>query len=160
MDYEGLQLDTRAKDSTEKHLNPLKAPQGLRDPDDSDNEDDFPRYVSEKQAAVDTPAAVSCPTTSTTSTTAELRGNPIPVLPDDIAGSNPESKVRRTCGMRHRHFWIVFGIVCAIIISAAVIGGAVGGTRHSSSASSKNSSGTSKNGTKVEEPGANNGPLQ
>lgn len=121
-DYEGLQLDTRAKDSTKKHLDHSEAPQGLRDPDDSDHEDE---YLSEKQATIYMPDGSP---NSTTSTTAVIRGNSVPVLADESASSSSEPKVRRTFGLRRRPFGIILGVIIAVIIAAAAIGGAVGGT--------------------------------
>ena len=40
---------------------------------------------------------------------------------------------RRICGMRRKVFWILFGVILAIITTAAIIGGAVGGTRKQTS---------------------------
>lgn len=150
VEYEGLQLDTRAKDSREKHLDPLSVPRRLRGQDDSDNEDDI---LGEKQAVVDiSPTSPSSPS----STGSVDRGTPVPILPDKSAGWPPAPKVRRICGVRRRNFWIIFGVVLAIVVAAAVIGGAVGGTRHSSSSGSSNnpaahtnSNGTNSTGTNL-----------
>ncbi|MCJ1266135.1 hypothetical protein MMC22_006017 [Lobaria immixta] len=149
VEYEGLQLDTRAKDSREKHLDPLSAPRRLRGQDDSDNEDDI---LCEKQAVVDiSPTSPSSPS----STGSVDRGTPVPILPDKSAGWPPAPKVRRICGVRRRNFWIIFGVILAIVVAAAVIGGVVGGTRHSSSSGSPNSTVEHKNPTRTNSTGTN-----
>ena len=52
-----------------------------------------------------------------------------PAMIDEVV-MDSKAKERPICGMRRRTFWILLGVVFAIVIIAAIIGGAVGGTRN------------------------------
>lgn len=130
-DYEGLQVDTRAEDSTDKHLDPQKGPHGLGDWGDLDDDD---AYLNEKQiATVDHNEKDEESPISPGATLVADPESPHPKTIDDVVaiepGSPPEPKVRRICGMRRRNFWIVFGVILAVVIAASIIGGVAGGTR-------------------------------
>ncbi len=117
----------------EKQIDPSRGLHGQQDQDDSEREGN---YFSEKQAVVNRPEA-SSNSTSSTGTAVVDRGTSIAVLPVESSESVPMPKVRRTCGVRRRNFWVICSVVLTVVIAAAVIGGAVGGTRpHSSSSSS------------------------
>ena len=130
-DYEGLQVDTRAKDSTDKHLDTQYGPQGLRSWETLDDKHD---YLHEKQIAlVDETLKGDHSPTSPGATLVEDAETPRPKTIDDgisvEPGSPPAPNVRKICGMRRRNFWIAFGAVLVIVVVAAIVGGLVGGKR-------------------------------
>ncbi|KAL8852779.1 MAG: hypothetical protein Q9221_002409 [Calogaya cf. arnoldii] len=126
--YEGLELDTRAGDGAEKHLDHTKPlPDLKRWQDEEENK----RYLNEKQFIDAHEVPQSSPTTDTSMGALSPRGPP-PKGFNHPVGSPPEPRTRRICGLRRGLFWLMFGIVLALIIVAAVVGGVVGGTRQSS----------------------------
>ncbi|KAL8948953.1 MAG: hypothetical protein Q9222_004905, partial [Ikaeria aurantiellina] len=129
-DYEGLELDTRAGDGTDKHLDHSKPLPDLRR---WQEEEENRRYLNEKQMI----QAHEMPQASPTSPSS-AGGVLSPQMSqhktlNDSMGSPPEPRTRRICGLRRGLFWLMFGVVLALVIVAAVVGGVVGGTRHSSS---------------------------
>lgn len=138
LDYEGLELDTRAGDGADKHLDHTKPLPDLRKwQQDEDNN----RYLNEKQMIQAHEVPQASPTSPQSSMgvlsphDAKAKGLASPM------GSPPEPRARRICGLRRGVFWLLFGIVLAVIIVAAVVGGVVGGTRHSSNSGDKSASG-------------------
>ncbi|MCJ1430016.1 hypothetical protein MMC29_007931 [Sticta canariensis] len=131
VDFEGLQIDTRAKDVTEKCLDPLTVHRGWRDRD-LKNED----HLSGKQATAET--FLTSPTSSSSTTTGFERGLRAPIRADEPAGPPPTPKARRICGTHRRNFWVIFGILLAIVVIAAVIGGAVAGSQSPGTSGSPN----------------------
>lgn len=130
-DCDGLQVDTRARDNTEKHLE--RGAHFLRNNVESDDE---ANYLYEKEtAAFERPQASP---QSPSSTTVLNRGTSSVKATDVVAGLPPEPKFRKIGGVRRRHFWIGFGIALAMVIAAAVAGGVIGATRHSSSSTLSN----------------------
>lgn len=130
-DYEGLQVDTRAEDSTDKHLDPEKSPHGRRDWGDLDDDD---AYLNEKQiATVDQNEKDEESPISPGATLVADPESPHPKTIDDTiaiaSGVPPMPKVRRICGMRRRYFWIAFGAVLIAVIVASIVGGVVGGRK-------------------------------
>ena len=113
-DYEGLQLDTRAVDNTDKNLNPF---QGYGD------EKAYLSQSTEARGRQRSPKS-----TATTTDGAGSAGTEDSIVP-------PEPKKRR-CGVRRRTFCILFGVILAITIAAAIVGGVVGGRRHPSATKS------------------------
>ncbi|KAL8823545.1 MAG: hypothetical protein Q9191_005757 [Dirinaria sp. TL-2023a] len=144
-DYEGLQVDTRAQDSTDKHLDPLKAaPKPKRQRQSNDDV-----YFHEKEIRVDerphdSPTSMDSPMDSTltsamagTTMVPETPGTPAKLKTmDDELPLPPEPKPQRICGMRKRIFWILFVILLVLIVAAALLGGILGGMKRSSSPSS------------------------
>ncbi|KAL8710458.1 MAG: hypothetical protein Q9220_004890 [cf. Caloplaca sp. 1 TL-2023] len=132
-EYEGLELDTRAGDGTDKHLDHSKPLPDLRKwQEDEENR----RYLNEKQMI----QAHEVPQASPTSPSS-AGGVLSPQMSqhktlNESMGSPPEPRTRRICGLRRGLFWLMFGVVLALVIVAAVVGGVVGGTRHSSSGGS------------------------
>lgn len=132
MDYEGLEVDTRAGDGLDKHLDPSKPLPDLRK---WQEEEENKCYLNEKQMIQAHEVPQSTPTSPDSSmgvlspqaTEQKEFGDPM--------GSPPEPRTRRICGLRRGTFWLIFGIVFAIVIVVAVVGGVVGGTRRASSAS-------------------------
>lgn len=147
-DDEGLQVDTRATDNIEKHLDPLQNHQ-LKRPRESNE-----IYLTEKEIRVDDDGSES-PTsmdstmdsamdsTMTGTMTSAMGGTTIvsetPMTPakskmmDDEIPLPPEPSPRRICGLRRRTFSILFMALLAVIIAAAIVGGVVGAMDHSSS---------------------------
>ena len=130
-DYEGLQVDTRAKDSTDKHLDPQKGPQLKRDWSDVD---DGEAYLNEKQiASVGQIERGGQSPISPGNTLVADPETPYPKTMDsDVAirsGSPPEPRVWKICGLRRRNFWILFGTILAVIIVVSIIGGVLGGRK-------------------------------
>lgn len=130
LEYEGLEVDTRAGDGLDKHLDHTKPLPDLRK---WQEEEDDRHYLNEKQMIQSYEVPSSTPNSP---------GSSIGVLSPHgtdqkgfgaLHGSPPEPRARRICGLRRGIFWLLFGIVLAVVIVAAVVGGVVGGTRHSSS---------------------------
>ena len=130
-DYEGLQVDTRAKDSTDKHLDPQKGPQAKRD---SGKLDDDGAYLDEKQiASVSECERGGQSPISPGATLVADPETPYPKTMDSVvavgSGSPPKPRVWKICGLRRRNFWILFGAILALIIVASIIGGVLGGRK-------------------------------
>lgn len=149
LDYEGLELDTRAGDGADKHLDHTKPLPDLRK---WQEEEDNDRYLNEKQMIQAHEVPQASPT-SPQSSMGVLSPHDVQTkgLPDPM-GSPPEPRARRICGLRRGVFWLLFGIVLAVVIVAAVVGGVVGGTRHSSN--------SGDNSTSKSKPAAVNVPAQ
>ena len=134
-DYEGLQLDTRAKDETEKTLSPIR-------------DNDSPQSPQEHQFDYNDEKAIIAQREFE-----EARRNGVPMMvhqtsnppsPIDNARESegleavvpaPKPRVQRICGLRQRHFWISFCSILAIVVVAAVIGGIAAKTRRGSPSS-------------------------
>lgn len=112
-DYEGLQLDTRAVDNTDKTLNPFQG-------------------YSDEKAYLSQTTEIRGPPRSNNSTATTSDGVGSAGTGDSSESSKPK---KRICGLRRPSFWILFSVLLAIIIVAAIVGGLVGG-RHSSAANS------------------------
>ncbi len=129
-------MDTRATDSTDKHLDLEKGPQGLRDFDDLDNGDAYldEKQIAEKQIATvhESESSEQTPISPGATLVADPE-SPHPKTIDEVVavgpGSPPEPKVRKICGMRRRNFWVAFGVILATVIAASIIGGVVGGRK-------------------------------
>ncbi|MCJ1226336.1 hypothetical protein MMC12_002986 [Toensbergia leucococca] len=119
-DYEGLQLDTRAKENWEKTL----------DVKDAKAFAGYHHYIDEK-ALPEEKEAIGGPEFLTTPTTIASATDAIKAATIDERGS--ETKIKRIYGVRRKTFWIIFGLALTIVILTAIVGGAVGATRHSSS---------------------------
>ncbi|KAI4231809.1 MAG: hypothetical protein L6R40_007613 [Gallowayella cf. fulva] len=128
-DYEGLELDTRAGDGADKHLDHSKP---LPDLKKWQEEEDNKRYLNEKQMIQTHEVPSSSPTSQHSAMGALSPQSPYPKGLNHPMGSPPEPKTRSICGLRRGLFWLMFSIVLALVIVAAVVGGVVGGTRHSS----------------------------
>ncbi|SLM37184.1 hypothetical protein LPUS_06915 [Lasallia pustulata] len=113
-DYEGLQLDTRAVDNTDKTLNPFQG-------------------YSDEKAYLSQTTAIRGPPRSNNSAATTTDGVVSAVTDDSIASPEPK---KRICGLRRQTFWILLSVILAIAVVAAIVGGLVGGLRHSSAAKS------------------------
>ncbi|KAL8674315.1 MAG: hypothetical protein Q9168_001308 [Polycauliona sp. 1 TL-2023] len=153
--YDGLELDTRAGDGAEKHLDHTKP---LPDLKRWQLEEDNKRYMNEKQMIDLHEVPQTSPTTDTSTSMGALspRGPPKKDFGHPM-GSAPEPRTRRICGLRRGLFWLMFGIVLALVIVAAVVGGVVGGTRHSSTSKPSPSPDA---GSTPATPGAGNVPAE
>jgi len=135
--YEGLQVDTRAKDNKDPFLDENK-PQGFLD----DDFDGHYKYMDEKQAHLSreriidprSPVFLQSPGSHGTN----FAVSPLPPTPqfktiDNVfraADIPPAPRERRICGLKRKHFWEIFGLVLALVIAAAVVGGVVGGLQY------------------------------
>ena len=152
-DYEGLQLDTRARDP-EKHLDQTK-PQAMLDYDFGNHMN----YINEKQAhggptVREDPSSPdsACETgngfcmtgygpTISPSTPGMSKGGfeTFDIQSAFPAGPEAGSQKRRIFGLRRRYFWMLAGFTLTILIAAAVVGGIIGGmqarNKHTSQAS-------------------------
>lgn len=122
-------MDTRIKDNQDPHLDILDG--------DLDSKGNF---LIEKQAHAGTIVRASPASPDPT-----LDGivSPItPIVPNTIdavfskgpattPSADPESEREpvesRACGLRRHHFWELFGLILAIVLTAAIVGGVVGG---------------------------------
>ncbi|KAL8691677.1 MAG: hypothetical protein Q9218_003152 [Villophora microphyllina] len=128
--HEGLELDTRAGDGSDKHLDHSKP---LPDLKKWQEEEENSRYLNEKQMIQAHEVPQSSPTSAESSMGMMSPQTPQRKMMDDPMGSPPEPRTRRICGLRRGIFWLLFALVLALVIVAAVVGGVVGGTRHSQS---------------------------
>ena len=152
-DYEGLQLDTRARDESAKdHTNPheLESPQS---PDNyhldySDEKAMIARREAEEASKAGMAAAVQEAPSPMTSNGDRYSSAGLEAVIDEP----PRPRVQRICGLRQIHFWISFCLILAIIVIVAIIGAVVARSKHTSSSttpplpsgtSSANSSGQS-----------------
>ena len=136
-DYEGLQVDTRARENQEKHLDDSK-PQGFLD-DDFDNSGN---YLNEKEshgAVIDeisptspdsTLGAGYSPISPLGDTKDRLKKDfPSKGIEETIGSPPPVPPERKICGLKRKWFWELFALVLALLIVAAVVGGVVGGLK-------------------------------
>ena len=156
-DYGGLEVDTRAADNTDKHLDPYRVPKPKRPSEDNDiylHEKEI--HVEERESGQDSPSSTGSPIDGGTMGGATMvpetpctpgkpcthegnTGRPCLYSYDSdvkekplemvVQVSPPEPKPRKICGMRRRNFWILFAVVLGIIVIAAIVGGAIAGTR-------------------------------
>ncbi|KAL6720993.1 hypothetical protein ACLMJK_000093 [Lecanora helva] len=139
-DYEGLQVDTRARENQEKHLDESK-PQGFLD-DDFDNSGN---YLSEKESH-----GAMFKETRPTSPESNFGHAFSPVSPEDqikdmkfppkdvektMESPTPVPPEPKVCGIKRRRFWLLFALSLSLLLSAAIIAGVVGGleARHGNS---------------------------
>ncbi|MCJ1411688.1 hypothetical protein MMC19_005780 [Ptychographa xylographoides] len=129
-DYEGLQLDTRARDQTEKDLD---TPQELNSPVSPEQYqnfwDDEKNLIAAREAREAQRAAPSQYTPVSAGSTKTL------VPPDMVSqdGTPAERKPQRICGLRRGLFWTFLILILAIIVIAAIVGGLLAARRNSSS---------------------------
>ncbi|KAL8700798.1 MAG: hypothetical protein Q9201_005255 [Fulgogasparrea decipioides] len=150
LSHEGLELDTRAGDGHDKHLDHSKPLPDLRK---WQEEEENKRYLNEKQMIQAHEVPQSSPTSPESSMGVLSPQEPQPKVFNDPMGSPPAPRTRRICGLRRGMFWLMFGIVLALVIVAAVVGGVVGGTKRSSNSNA--GQGSSNNA-----PAAGNIPAQ
>ncbi|CAD6575147.1 MAG: hypothetical protein ASARMPRED_007112 [Alectoria sarmentosa] len=154
VDYEGLQLDTRAQDNRDPFLDQSR-PQGLS----GDDLNDHGFHLNEKQAHAGIPVGM------TMGVPMSPEGTLSPISPtglketDDSLGSPPPPE-KRICGLRQKHFWELLGLVLAIILAATIIGGVVGGLQSRSSSSGQPASNETTNNTTNNANNTTSSPLQ
>lgn len=122
MDYEGLQLDTRARDNRDPQLD-LSKPQGLL----NDNYNPYGCYPNDENQAhagipVGVPMGIPASSEGTLSPMSPMGPKE---LDEGLNSSRPQEK--RICGLRQKHFWELLGLIVAIVLAAAIVGGVVGG---------------------------------
>ena len=121
-DYEGLQLDTRARDQTEKDLDTSQEATSQFSPDQYHSVWDDKKLLWAREAGEvrdtrsptsDVPAPVSGIST---------RAPTFPTINND---SEPLStrKPQRICGLRPIWFWILLTTILASMVIAAILGG-------------------------------------
>ncbi|KAL8640301.1 MAG: hypothetical protein Q9228_002766 [Teloschistes exilis] len=148
--HEGLELDTRAGDGYEKHLDHSKPLPDLRKWHQEEEND---RYLNEKQMIQAHEVPQSSPTSPESSMGMMSPQTPQVKMMDDSIGSPPAPRTRRICGLRRSIFWMLFAIVSALVIVAAVVGGVLGGIRRGQS---NNGAG---GGTSSSPPATGNAPV-
>ncbi len=130
-DYEGLQIDTRARENIDKHLDSSKA-QGLLDDDFDPREN----YLNEKQTRVHQSSlskkgltrweSLASPDTAYTDCFSPTTSGLGKAGLDSESKIAPKAPQRRICGLKRRHFWELLGLILAFAAAGAVIGGVVG----------------------------------
>ena len=121
MEYEGLQLDTRARDNRDPQLDQSKT-QGLLD----GRFNLHGCYPNEIQAHAGIPVGVPMGIpTSPEETLSPMSPMGLKELNEGLNSPRPQEK--RVCGMRQKHFWELLGLVLAIVLAAGIVGGVVGG---------------------------------
>ena len=133
-DYEGLQLDDRAR-NPEKYLDDSK-PQGMLD----DDFDDHMNYINEKQAhgglgfhpngnpTSPDPSYTAYGGTTLSPSTPGV-GKPFDTRSNLASGPGSEKQERRICGLKRRYFWGLAGLALGVVLAGALIGGLVGGLK-------------------------------
>lgn len=119
MDYEGLQLDTRARDNRDPQLDETK-PKGVV------NNHFNGYYHDESQAHAGIPEGVPIGIpTSPEGTLSPLS----PMGPKELHEGleSPRPREKRICGLRQKLFWELLGLALAIVLAAVIVGGVVGG---------------------------------
>ncbi|MCJ1378079.1 hypothetical protein MMC17_001175 [Xylographa soralifera] len=122
-DYEGLQLDTRARDQVEKDLDTSQDVKCPISPDqchlgwDDEKKLLWAREAREvraaRSAASDEPTPVSAIST---------RAPTFPTMSNDTETSSTR-KPQRICGLRPGWFWTILAVILASMIIAAILGG-------------------------------------
>ncbi|MCJ1432568.1 hypothetical protein MMC27_001925 [Xylographa pallens] len=122
-DYEGLQLDTRARDQIEKDLDTSQDVKCPISPDqfhlgwDDEKKLLWAREAREvrdaRSATSDEPGPVSAIST---------RAPTFPTLSNDTETMSTR-KPQRICGLRPRWFWTILALILASMIIAAILGG-------------------------------------
>ena len=154
-------MDTRAADSTDKHLDPQRAPKPKRPHEDDETYlQEKEIHIEERERGLNSPSSAGSPIDGATMGGSTMvpetpcsEGKPCiheehtgrPCLysyPSDIKEKSmvdvvpippPEPKPRKICGLRRRHFWTLFAVLLGMIVAAAIIGGAIAGTRKNGS---------------------------
>ena len=141
VDYEGLQLDTRARDNQDPQLDESRS-RGLRD----ENFHSHGFYPNEKQEHAGIPVGIPMGIpTSPDGTLSPMSPTGAKEIGEGVESTPPREK--RICGLRRKHFWELFGLILAIVLAAAVIGGVVGGLQSRHGKSSPSGQLASKNST-------------
>lgn len=132
-DYEGLQLDTRAKDETEKHLDAepeLESPQ---------SPEQYQADCLDEKAIIAQREAEEGRRSRAAMTNVEEAQSPLTPRAERLNHTGLEAvipatepRVRRICGLRQKHFLISFVLILAIVILAAVLGGVAAKARRDS----------------------------
>lgn len=132
-DYEGLQLDTRAREITDKHLDPAKPFKLGRTRDSQERKHG---YFNEKEVGFDEKGRMQMhmSANSPTSPSSTMVGGETPhdlhyKSIDGFVGKPPPPENRKICGLQRRTFWIVFSTCFVAVVAAAVIGGVLGARR-------------------------------
>ncbi|KAI4204300.1 MAG: hypothetical protein LQ350_001280 [Teloschistes chrysophthalmus] len=148
--HEGLELDTRAGDGFEKHLDHSKPLPDLRKWHQEEEND---RYLNEKQMIQAHEVPQSSPTSPESSMGMMSPQTPQVKMMDDSMGSPPAPRTRTICGLRRSIFWLLFAIVSALVIVAAVVGGVLGGTKRNNGAGKGTPSPSAAAGNAPAQPG-------
>ncbi|KAL9123166.1 MAG: hypothetical protein Q9187_000282 [Circinaria calcarea] len=134
-DYEGLQLDTRAKDETEKHLDAEPELESPQSPEQCQVDClDEKAIIAQREAEEGRRSRAAM-------TTVEEAQSPLTPRVEHLSHNGLEAvipatqpRVRRICGLRQKHFLISFVLILAIVILAAVLGGVAAKVRRDSGA--------------------------
>ena len=141
VDYEGLQLDTRARDNQDPQLDESRS-RGLRD----ENFHSHGFYPDEKQEHAGIPVGIPMGIpTSPDGTLSPMSPIGAKEMGEGIVSTPPRE--RRIFGLRRKHFWELLGLILAIVLAAAIVGGVVGGLQSRHGKSSPSGQSTSNNST-------------
>ena len=141
VDYEGLQLDTRARDNQDPQLDESRS-RGLRDGNFHNH--GFYRNEKEEHAGIPVGVPMGIPT-SPDGTLSPMSPTGAKEIGDGVEPTPPREK--RVCGLRRKHFWELVGLVLAMVLAAAIIGGLVGGLQSRHGKSSPSGQSASNNST-------------
>ena len=134
-EYAGLELDTRATNTTERDLDDSRIISPGSDPAEE---------RGEKASMVE----VGARAVARSQTTPHLMTSTL----DEEMPHAPNAREVKIYGLRRRYFWIIFAMVLILIILAAVVGGVVGALRDDSSASTSSSSGDASSTSNTSSP--------
>ena len=141
VDYEGLQLDTRARENQDPQLDESRS-RGLRD----ENFHNHGLYPNEKQEHAGIPVGIPMGIpTSPDGTLSPMSPTGAKEIGEGVVSTPPREK--RICGLRQKHFWELLGLILAIVLAAAIIGGVVGGLQSRHGKSSPSGQSASNNST-------------
>ena len=140
VDYEGLQLDTRARDNRDPQL------------DESNRHGSYPDEKG-PHAGVPVGVPMGIPL-SPDGTLSPMSPTEPKELDEGLESAPPPEK--RICGLRRKHFWELLGLILALVLAAAIIGGVVGGLQARNGKNSSSGQPAANNGTNNTTNGANN----
>ncbi|MCJ1285772.1 hypothetical protein MMC26_005113 [Xylographa opegraphella] len=121
-DYEGLQLDTRARDQIEKDLDTSQDMKGPISPDPYHlGWDDEKKLLWAREAREARDASATCDEAGPVSAIS-TRAPTFPTLSNDNETLSSR-KPQRICGLRPGWFWTILALILASMIIAAILGG-------------------------------------
>ena len=131
-------MDTRAREITDKHLDPAKPFKLNRGRASRDHKHG---YFNEKEVGFDEKGQMRmhmASSDSPNSPSSTMVGGDSPhdlhqKSIDELVGKPPPPGDRKICGLRRRTFWVVFAVCLMAIVAAAVIGGVLGARRRDAS---------------------------
>ena len=143
-DYEGLQLDTRARDEYVKDSTIAHEVESPQSPDNYQLDFCDEKAMIARREAEDAKKAGLAAVVQEAPSPMTSNGDRYSAAGlEAVIEEPPRPRVQRICGLRQIHFWISFCLILAIVVVVAIIGAVVAKSRHASSTTPGVPSGTS-----------------